>query len=307
MNQIKTRSFALYIGLLVLGGIGWAIMWLGFMAGAFGLLLAIIGLALGLACGLFCIVMLYNMMKDINVMCESDGEELMNYILALLLGMITFGIYLIYYYYRVQTRLHENSRRFNVEISESGGTFLLWYLAGSLLFGLGPIIAMAIMFRSFNKLAYGYNQFVAGNHSIAASEKMELSQNGQVIQAMPLPQNMESTPDDTNDAETVAVRDFYLRCDDGIYKGGEFDLPDGATISIGRDYKSVNLVLEEEGVSRTHSIFSRQRGQVFVEDLSTNGTFVNGERIVKGKKINLTDGDKVQIGKTDHIFTVKLS
>jgi len=54
------------------------------------------------------------------------------------------------------------------------------------------------------------------------------------------------------------------------------------------------MVLVEEMVSRKHAKIELKDGRIQIEDLgSTNGTFVNGERIVKGW---LKEGDRVLIG-----------
>lgn len=63
---------------------------------------------------------------------------------------------------------------------------------------------------------------------------------------------------------------------------------------IGRD-KKAEVTIIDEGISRRHCR-ARQlpMGRLLVEDLrSTNGTFVNGERVDKQV---LDDGDKIQIG-----------
>jgi hypothetical protein len=54
------------------------------------------------------------------------------------------------------------------------------------------------------------------------------------------------------------------------------------------------MVLVEEMVSRKHARIELKEGKIQIEDLgSTNGTFVNGERITKGW---LKEGDRVLIG-----------
>ena len=57
-----------------------------------------------------------------------------------------------------------------------------------------------------------------------------------------------------------------------------------------------NLRLEGEtaGVSRTHCRFFESAGQALVEDLSTWGTFVNGERVAG--RVVLAAGDRVRVG-----------
>lgn len=66
-------------------------------------------------------------------------------------------------------------------------------------------------------------------------------------------------------------------------------------LSIGR--QDGDLVLEDPEVSRRHAVLRRSGGSVLVEDLdSTNGTFVNGERIER--PITLGPGDQVRVGRT---------
>jgi hypothetical protein len=58
--------------------------------------------------------------------------------------------------------------------------------------------------------------------------------------------------------------------------------------------RSVRLEGETAGVSRTHCRFFESAGQALVEDLSTWGTFVNGERVA-GRAV-LSAGDRVRVG-----------
>src|SRR5207248_3098455 len=64
-------------------------------------------------------------------------------------------------------------------------------------------------------------------------------------------------------------------------------------IVIGRS-SDLDMVLVEDMVSRKHAKISTQSGQIVIMDLgSTNGTFVNGEKI---KKTRLKEGDRILIG-----------
>ena len=69
----------------------------------------------------------------------------------------------------------------------------------------------------------------------------------------------------------------------------------GVEMAIGR--QDGDLVLEDPEVSRRHAVLRRSGESVVVEDLdSTNGTFVNGERI-RGP-ISVSAGDQVRVGRT---------
>jgi len=66
-------------------------------------------------------------------------------------------------------------------------------------------------------------------------------------------------------------------------------------VAIGR--QDADLVVEDPEVSRRHAVLRRSDGSVVVEDLdSTNGTFVNGERI--HSPIAVGPGDQVRVGRT---------
>jgi pSer/pThr/pTyr-binding forkhead associated (FHA) protein len=84
-----------------------------------------------------------------------------------------------------------------------------------------------------------------------------------------------------------------LRFISGKYQGGEYPLGMQAEIVIGRS-SDLDMVLVEDMVSRKHARITMQADQIWIEDLgSTNGTFVNGEKI---KRAHLKEGDRVLIG-----------
>lgn len=84
-----------------------------------------------------------------------------------------------------------------------------------------------------------------------------------------------------------------LRFISGKYQGGEFPLIEGQEVVVGRS-SDLDMVLVEELVSRRHAVISLGESGITIEDLgSTNGTFVNGERI---QKAQLKEGDRVLIG-----------
>jgi EmrB/QacA subfamily drug resistance transporter len=66
------------------------------------------------------------------------------------------------------------------------------------------------------------------------------------------------------------------------------------TVQIGRE-ADCDLVLPDEEVSRHHAEVTPVRGEVAIEDLrSTNGTFLNGERMLE--RATLQPGDLIQVG-----------
>ncbi|AKT39782.1 DUF4388 domain-containing protein [Chondromyces crocatus] len=96
-----------------------------------------------------------------------------------------------------------------------------------------------------------------------------------------------------NQAPKVSPRNLALRFISGKYQGGEFPLAENQEIFVGRS-SDLDMVLVEDMVSRRHARIACSGDQIHIEDLgSTNGTFVNGEKI---KKTALKEGDRVLIG-----------
>jgi pSer/pThr/pTyr-binding forkhead associated (FHA) protein len=86
---------------------------------------------------------------------------------------------------------------------------------------------------------------------------------------------------------------WALRFISGKYQGGEFPLRPHREIVIGRS-SELDMVLVEDMVSRKHAKITTDEKTVTIQDLgSTNGTFVNGEKI---RKVELKDGDRILIG-----------
>jgi pSer/pThr/pTyr-binding forkhead associated (FHA) protein len=86
---------------------------------------------------------------------------------------------------------------------------------------------------------------------------------------------------------------WALRFISGKYQGGEFPLRPHREIIIGRS-SDLDMVLVEDMVSRKHAKITTDDQVVTIQDLgSTNGTFVNGEKV---RKAELKDGDRILIG-----------
>jgi pSer/pThr/pTyr-binding forkhead associated (FHA) protein len=82
-------------------------------------------------------------------------------------------------------------------------------------------------------------------------------------------------------------------------KGQEHRLPP-QTATVGRSVEC-DVVIASKSVSREHSRLRREGRRWFVEDLgSTNGTYLNGERVINS--LALLDGDSLKVGDVTFVF-----
>ena len=89
---------------------------------------------------------------------------------------------------------------------------------------------------------------------------------------------------------------FVIRGND---QGTRFEL-DEPIVRLGRD-ASNTIQLHDTEVSRHHAEIRRADGDLRISDLnSSNGTFVNGQRI---RQHQLASGDQVQLGSTLMLYT----
>jgi pSer/pThr/pTyr-binding forkhead associated (FHA) protein len=76
-----------------------------------------------------------------------------------------------------------------------------------------------------------------------------------------------------------------------------FDVSEGLGLTIGRSATCDVVVAEDVYASTVHARISRQDSGLYADDLSsTNGTYVNAERI--DTRTRLTRGDVLQVGGT---------
>jgi len=107
---------------------------------------------------------------------------------------------------------------------------------------------------------------------------------------------LESSPAE----EVVGTVRYVVR-----YSGKEqpLEFTAGKSISVGRS-GSNELVIDDNSVSKIHaSISSDAAGDLLIADTgSTNGTFLNGERIAYAKAIKIVPADKIMFGTVEVTF-----
>lgn len=73
-------------------------------------------------------------------------------------------------------------------------------------------------------------------------------------------------------------------------------------LTIGRSKDNV-IVVDDGLASRHHALVHKIKNAYYIKDLaSTNGVYVNGEKIPEDKYLRLTQGDIIKIGRTELTF-----
>lgn len=74
-------------------------------------------------------------------------------------------------------------------------------------------------------------------------------------------------------------------------------------LTVGKLAGSVDMVIEDQSISRRHVKFAREGNRIYMTDLnSTNGTFKNGLRLQPNTSEILEPGDEIRLGKLKFIY-----
>ena len=76
-------------------------------------------------------------------------------------------------------------------------------------------------------------------------------------------------------------------------------------ILIGREKQCDYVILDPRNrVSRRHAVLSRSGEHLYIQDMSTNGTYVNGKKILKFQKVRIKITDSVTLS-TDYVLNLQ--
>lgn len=90
-----------------------------------------------------------------------------------------------------------------------------------------------------------------------------------------------------------------------LNNGKEIEIPDEGGV-VGRTEIGAEELAEFPSVSRQHlRVTPRRNVGVLVEDISTYGTLVDGQRIAKNSPVRVADGTKVTLCDVDAVLTVR--
>lgn len=113
-------------------------------------------------------------------------------------------------------------------------------------------------------------------------------------------QTVTKTPETVS---TAAVKACYMDCYGGEFDGASFDMRDIRQLAIGRNPQLCRVILNESGISRIHCMVQYRADGMYVQDLSTNGTYLlNGAKLPKGTFVKVQPGDGIRLGKTGPEF-----
>ena len=95
----------------------------------------------------------------------------------------------------------------------------------------------------------------------------------------------------------------------GDYKGASINLKPGEKLTIGRDPQNCNIVIasEKKDISRTHCSvkYDPYTDSFKVIDMSSNGTFVNGQRLIRDQEMQFPAGTIISLGSGENQFKLK--
>lgn len=152
MGQIKFKNMTLYILFSVLGVVLLAFGILFSFVPILNILLLLSGIVLLIVNTVYKIYFYYTLSLDVDAVCIGDGRESGSYVAAAALSTLTFGLYNIYWTYKIGQRLHANAPRYGFKMLETGKDIALLDA-----FSFGFISAYELI-KSMNKIAKVYNQ-----------------------------------------------------------------------------------------------------------------------------------------------------
>ena len=94
---------------------------------------------------------------DINAACKYDGDRTPGLGTYIILSFITWGIYSLYWEYKIGNRIQANASNYNLTIQENGTSILIWRIFGSFVCCVGSFIGNNILIKNANAIWNAYN------------------------------------------------------------------------------------------------------------------------------------------------------
>lgn len=253
--------------------------------------------------GIYGIVVFCQIGEDINKICSGDNKEQCSYIIAWLLGLITCGIYPLFWIYTAIGRLGNNAYRYGLNLKHNQSDFLLWYILGSFII-VGPLIAYYHFVDDVNQFATVCDKKESSVYPADSSNGIQYQQheNGSY--------SGNHVIDSTGPTDSYGINKYpkgKISGLTGMYAGTNIPMVHNDLIKIGKDPSRANIVIEEPHISGLHcSIkYDALNNCYIVTDCSSNGTYLqDGRRLDKHTPTNLPLGSVIYITNRDNSFTL---
>ncbi|MFN3329258.1 MAG: FHA domain-containing protein, partial [Fervidobacterium pennivorans] len=110
-----------------------------------------------------------------------------------------------------------------------------------------------------------------------------------------------SNNNESIDTEKTVIASRFI-----ILRGSLFNIVVKPGEIVGRHFNGAEHLQQYKTVSRSHAMFTEQMHEWYIEDLgSTNGTYLNGEKLEPGRKYKIKNGDMIALS-TEVKFTVEI-
>ena len=202
------------------------------------------------------------------MICKKDGRDTVDVGRMIGFSILTFGVYQYLWLAEIVDRIYDSADEYDVEIRQDSERFFIWMILFPF---IGYFIAMHRFVSDMNQLAAEYEK---RRHFVKC--------NGPITQ------------------RSLSAGRGTLIGLAGSLAGQAIELKPGQLLRIGRSASEAAVILDGEKISRVHCSVQYNGKQLgyTVTDLSRNGVFVDGKRILysvptyvpSGSILSLADG-----------------
>ena len=108
--------------------------------------------------GIYSIYFWFRFTQDLNEM-NKEEKKIKNYIVVLLLSIITFGIYRWVWFFYLADRVQTTGELYGIRVKPGPSVTLIWKLFGS-------FVANFLVIHNMNKVAHEYNKHFKHNTKV---------------------------------------------------------------------------------------------------------------------------------------------
>ena len=210
---------------------------------------------------------------------------------------MTCGIYGVYWLYKQGNRIQRVGDRYGERIDENGTSMLMWCLLGSIVCGLGALMAQYLLIKNINTLSKCYNREYADRGEFPPMNQIDYNQS-----------SLEEVTVLSKKPPMADIKNGTVACLKGCMQGAEFPMNDGEIIMLGRDSAVCNIILTDRDISRRHCTiqFDGRDNCYYVTDYSSLGVRLNGTMpLKKNAAVSCPRGSRIVLGNGNNEFLLK--